>query len=113
MDLLDTIAGENGSALIAITHDLAVASRAARQFRLADGVLTPISISARSAGSLGALGAPGTDHDPGTDPGTSHDHQAEHVARPLVGVAHALSARASAATAAGTPDTARDAGATA
>ena len=113
MDLLDTIAGENGSALIAITHDLAVASRAARQFRLADGVLTPISISARSAGSLGALGAPGTDHDPETDPGTSHDHQAEHVARPLVGVAPALSARTPAATAARTSDTARDTGATA
>lgn len=102
MDLLDTIAGENGSALIAITHDLAVASRAARQFRLADGVLTPISISARSAGSLGALGAPGTDHDPGTDPGTSHDHQAEHVARPLVGTGPVLAARTPVGAPAGT-----------
>ncbi len=103
MDLLDTIAGENGSALIAITHDLAVASRAARQFRLADGVLTPISISARSAGSLGALGtAPSTDHDPGTDPGTSHDHQAEHVARPLVGTGPVLAARTPVGAPAGT-----------
>ncbi len=71
MDLLDTIAQENGSALIAITHDLAVASRASRQFRLGDGVLTPIEISARDAGSLGALGTSGD------------DDQAEHVARPF------------------------------
>ncbi|MGN6241808.1 MAG: hypothetical protein ACTHNI_18960, partial [Cellulosimicrobium cellulans] len=106
MDLLDTIARENGSALIAITHDLAVASRAARQFRLADGVLTPIAISARSAGSLASLDAPGAQ--PGAQdaagpygPGAlgaaapaleAGDDQAEHVARPLV-ASHGASPR--------------------
>ncbi|MBD5786902.1 ABC transporter ATP-binding protein [Cellulosimicrobium terreum] len=86
MDLLDSIASENGSALIAITHDLAVASRASRQFRLAEGVLTPISISARTAGSLEALGeASGT-----RAPTPAVDDQAEHVARPLTEGAGAL-----------------------
>ncbi|WP_082918943.1 ABC transporter ATP-binding protein [Cellulosimicrobium sp. I38E] len=109
MDLLDTIARENGSALIAITHDLAVASRAARQFRLADGVLAPIAITARSAGSLAALETAGGD---GASPSTGDvgpygpaahddsaphaleagDDQAEHVARPLV-ASHGASPR--------------------
>lgn len=104
MDLLDTIARENGSALVTITHDLAVASRASRQFRLADGVLTPIAISARSAGSLGALAALSDGATRGLEAGpsvgdasvgdasigdptvdrTDDDHQAEHVARPLL-----------------------------
>lgn len=74
MDLLDTIAQENGSALIAITHDLAVASRAKRHFRLAEGVLTPIAIGARSAGSLDRLGSR-VERVP-----DGEDHQAEHVA---------------------------------
>ncbi|WP_082618280.1 ABC transporter ATP-binding protein [Oerskovia sp. Root22] len=81
MDLLDTIAQENGSALIAITHDLAVASRAKRHFRLAEGVLTPIAIGARSAGSLDGLGT-AVEHVP-----DGEDHQAEHVAVPLGTVA--------------------------
>ncbi len=41
MTMLDTISTETGAALIAITHDLAVAALARRHLRLADGVLTP------------------------------------------------------------------------
>ncbi|SED67412.1 ABC transporter ATP-binding protein [Ruania alba] len=44
MTLLDSMATENDAALIAITHDLAVASRAKRHFRLGDGVLTPLDL---------------------------------------------------------------------
>ena len=46
MTLLDTIASESGAALIAITHDLAVAARAQRHYRLAGGVLVPIVLNA-------------------------------------------------------------------
>ena len=46
MTLLDTIAFESGAALIAITHDLAVAARAQRHYRLAGGVLVPIVLNA-------------------------------------------------------------------
>ncbi|PZR54973.1 ABC transporter ATP-binding protein [Xylanimonas oleitrophica] len=46
MDLLDTAAAETGAALVTITHDLAIAARADRQFRLADGVLVPIHLDA-------------------------------------------------------------------
>ncbi|WP_407341515.1 ABC transporter ATP-binding protein [Pengzhenrongella phosphoraccumulans] len=46
MTLLDEIASESGAALIAITHDLAVAARAQRHYRLADGVLLPIVLNA-------------------------------------------------------------------
>jgi putative ABC transport system ATP-binding protein len=46
MSLLDEIASESGAALIAITHDLAVAARAQRHYRLADGVLLPIVLNA-------------------------------------------------------------------
>jgi putative ABC transport system ATP-binding protein len=53
--LLDQITEECGCSVVTITHDLAVASRANRHFRLAEGVLTPISINSRSAGFLGAL----------------------------------------------------------
>jgi putative ABC transport system ATP-binding protein len=42
MDLLDDVAAETGAALVTITHDLAVAARAQRHYRLADGVLVPI-----------------------------------------------------------------------
>ncbi|MGN8246504.1 ABC transporter ATP-binding protein [Cellulomonas soli] len=42
MDLLDDVAVQTGAALVTITHDLAVAARAQRQYRLADGVLVPI-----------------------------------------------------------------------
>lgn len=48
MDLLDDVASQTGAALVTITHDLAVAARAQRHYRLADGALRPI-----------ALGAPG------------------------------------------------------
>ncbi|RYV52255.1 ABC transporter ATP-binding protein [Pengzhenrongella frigida] len=46
MSLLDEIASESGAALIAITHDLAVAARAQRHYRLAGGVLLPIVLNA-------------------------------------------------------------------
>ncbi|MDT0166874.1 ABC transporter ATP-binding protein [Actinotalea sp. AC32] len=42
MGLLDDIAAQTDAALIAITHDLSVAARAQRRYRLADGVLTPL-----------------------------------------------------------------------
>jgi putative ABC transport system ATP-binding protein len=46
MDLLDEIADSTGAALVTITHDLTVAARAQRQFRLAEGVLVPVHIDA-------------------------------------------------------------------
>ncbi|HEY0217921.1 MAG TPA: ABC transporter ATP-binding protein [Cellulomonas sp.] len=46
MSLLDSIARESGAALVAITHDLAVAARAQRHYRLADGVLVPVQLVA-------------------------------------------------------------------
>jgi len=46
MSLLDEIASDSGAALIAITHDLAVAARAQRHYRLAGGVLVPITLGA-------------------------------------------------------------------
>ena len=55
IDMLDGIASDTGAALIAITHDLAVASRARRHLRLGDGVLTPIEIAPRSGGTLESL----------------------------------------------------------
>src|SRR5690606_1010017 len=51
MDLLDSVAVQTGAALVTITPDLAVAARAQRQYRLADGVLVPI---ARDADGRGA-----------------------------------------------------------
>lgn len=48
MDLLDEIASQTGAALVTITHDLAVAARAERQYRLAEGVLLPISLDTTS-----------------------------------------------------------------
>jgi len=53
MDLLDEIAAQTGAALVTITHDLAVAARADRQFRLADGVLVPVAIDAATADWVG------------------------------------------------------------
>ena len=49
MTLLDDAASETGSALVTITHDLAIAARADRQFRLAEGVLVPIHLDAPAA----------------------------------------------------------------
>ena len=42
MELLESVARENNAALIVITHDFAVASRAKRIFQLADGTLHAI-----------------------------------------------------------------------
>ena len=50
MALLAQATAENGAALITITHDLSVASLAARQYRLAGGRLSPLV----EAGALGA-----------------------------------------------------------
>ncbi|WP_154793030.1 ABC transporter ATP-binding protein [Occultella kanbiaonis] len=58
MSMLDEIASDTGAVLIAITHDLAVAARATRHFRLGEGVLTPITIAPRTAGTLAELGDP-------------------------------------------------------
>lgn len=44
MGLLDDIASGTGAALVTITHDLAVAARAQRHYRLADGVLVPVDL---------------------------------------------------------------------
>ncbi len=43
MDLLEDVCTQRGATLITITHDLAVAARAQRRFRLDHGVLTPMS----------------------------------------------------------------------
>ncbi len=45
MSLLDEIAVESDAALITITHDLHVAARARRHYRLADGRLAPVDLS--------------------------------------------------------------------
>ncbi|TDE97562.1 ABC transporter ATP-binding protein [Occultella glacieicola] len=58
MTMLDEIASDTGAVLIAITHDLAVAARASRHYRLGEGVLTPITIAPRTAGTLAELGDP-------------------------------------------------------
>ncbi|TQL03506.1 ABC transporter ATP-binding protein [Cellulomonas sp. SLBN-39] len=44
MDLLDDVASETGAALVTITHDLAVAARAQRHYRLTEGVLVPVDL---------------------------------------------------------------------
>ena len=49
MDLLDEVAAETGAALVTITHDLSVAARAQRHYRLAEGVLVPIHLAAGGA----------------------------------------------------------------
>lgn len=46
MTLLDEIASESGATLITITHDLAVAARANRHFRLDGGKLAPVEVDA-------------------------------------------------------------------
>lgn len=43
MALLSTAAAETGAALVTITHDLSVAARATRHFRLESGLLSPAS----------------------------------------------------------------------
>jgi len=46
MDVLEELVREDGTTLITITHDLAVAARADRRFRLDHGVLSPLSDAA-------------------------------------------------------------------
>ena len=55
MSLLERQCHETGAALIIITHDLAVASRAGSQYRLEHGVLTRIDVGHRERGSLERL----------------------------------------------------------
>ncbi len=53
MALLDDVATESGAALITITHDLHVAARARRHYRLDQGVLSPADLAvAFSASTL-------------------------------------------------------------
>ncbi|KRA22516.1 ABC transporter ATP-binding protein [Microbacterium sp. Root61] len=51
MELLDEVATESGAALITITHDLHVAARARRHYRLDAGVLTVADLDAAFAAS--------------------------------------------------------------
>jgi putative ABC transport system ATP-binding protein len=46
MDVLEELVRDDGTTLVTITHDLSVASRADRQFRLDHGVLTEITADA-------------------------------------------------------------------
>jgi len=52
MGLLERQCHETGAALIVITHDLAVAGRAQKQYRLDHGVLTPIIVRHERTGGL-------------------------------------------------------------
>jgi putative ABC transport system ATP-binding protein len=45
MGLLDTIAGESGATLVTITHDLAVAARASRHYRLDAGQISVLDLA--------------------------------------------------------------------
>jgi len=77
MTLLDEIASEADAALVTITHDVHVAARARRHYRLEGGILSPVqlelafretalgSVSATPAGMAGTddSGAPDTDAD--------------------------------------------------
>ncbi len=59
MALLDDVAVETGAALVTITHDLHVAARARRHFRLDHGVLSPVELAAASRETaLGAVSTP-------------------------------------------------------
>lgn len=51
MTLLDEVATESGAALVTITHDLHVAARARRHFRLEGGVLEPVNLAQAFAAS--------------------------------------------------------------
>ncbi|WP_277208818.1 ABC transporter ATP-binding protein [Isoptericola croceus] len=57
MSLLEEAATSTGAALVTITHDLAIAARADRQFRLDAGVLAPIVLEAAAVVEH-ALGVP-------------------------------------------------------
>jgi len=51
MSLLDEVATETGAALVTITHDLHVAARARRHYRLDDGRLAPVDLAHAFAAS--------------------------------------------------------------
>ena len=57
MTLLDEVATESGAALITITHDLHVAARARRHYRLDGGVLRPADLELAFAASTLAVDA--------------------------------------------------------
>ncbi|MGB4778134.1 ABC transporter ATP-binding protein [Microbacterium sp.] len=58
MALLDDVASETEAALVTITHDLHVAARARRHYRLDEGVLNPVDLDAASrTTALGAVTA--------------------------------------------------------
>ena len=76
MTLLEEVARESGSALIVITHDMAVAARASRAYELYDGVLHEVTdpgtltqraeagnSGADNAGTRGSTGIPGSPWD--------------------------------------------------
>ena len=54
MSLLDEVASESGAALVTITHDLHVAARARRHYRLDAGVLQPVDLDHAFAASTHA-----------------------------------------------------------
>ncbi|WP_106816229.1 ABC transporter ATP-binding protein [Microbacterium timonense] len=58
MELLDEIASEADAALVTITHDLHVAARARRHFRLDAGVLSPFDLTQPSSGDPSEAGEP-------------------------------------------------------
>ena len=58
MELLDEIASEADAALVTITHDLHVAARARRHFRLEGGVLAPFELGSAAASAETAASAP-------------------------------------------------------
>jgi len=91
MALLDEIASEADAALVTITHDLHVAARARRHYRLEAGVLTPFDLSAPAAGAAAAaaydrigiapelaesVGGPLSDEQPQAEASTSEDELA-------------------------------------
>jgi len=58
MELLDEIASEADAALVTITHDLHVAARARRHYRLDAGVLTAFDLATSDAAAGAGSGAP-------------------------------------------------------
>jgi putative ABC transport system ATP-binding protein len=58
MELLDDIASEADAALVTITHDLHVAARARRHYRLDAGVLTPFDLDGAPVPAAASAAAP-------------------------------------------------------
>jgi putative ABC transport system ATP-binding protein len=54
MSLIESVADDSGAALVTITHDPAIAARADRRLRLADGRLEPFDAATVDAATLGA-----------------------------------------------------------